>query len=128
MGNYRNFRYPEPTAPVRDGADDVKRLAYDVGSRFNDTASLRPGFFVRRGSYTSNTGALIDVDTTGALASLVGAVAIVESSGNVTSCRINQLVTGQVRVQIRNNDGSQAASTAVVLNVIAWGSVITPPV
>jgi hypothetical protein len=108
--------YPEPTAPVRDGAVAIKALADALTLQ---TAQAKLKFF-NAALTTNGTG---DIAIVTGLATINGVVATMYGSDTVakTCIRLNGAPAGSVWLRVFTGS-TPLINSAVSYNAIIWGS------
>jgi hypothetical protein len=108
--------YPDPTAPVRDGAAAIKALADRLTVQLPQTLLK----FFNAAATTNGTG---DIAIVTGLATVNGLVAILYGSDTVakTCIRLNGAPAGQVWLRVFTGN-TPLANTAVSYNAMVWGS------
>jgi hypothetical protein len=108
--------YPEPSAPVRNGAADIRALADALTAQLPQS---RLAFF-NAAATTNGTG---DVAFDTGLGSVNGVVATMYTTATaaMTCIRLSGAPAGQVWLRVFTG-AAPLANTAVTYNAMVWGS------
>jgi hypothetical protein len=107
--------YPEPTAPVRDGAAAIKALA----DRLTVQTPAPRLWFAAAGYSTNGTG---DIAVQTALGAVDGGLIILSGTGVVTWAKLTGAPPGVLWFRAYGAGGAPVASTFLAVNIFAWGS------
>lgn len=107
--------WPEPTAPVRDGASAIRALAESLDKRLPYDQMV-----MGRGGYTTNGYGGIIVNVAGF--TVVGLVAVTEQEGYSCTKPQGTPPVGQIWINVfSTSNGSLATNTFILFNFIAFG-------